>query len=59
MCYTTTLCPVSIDARNGSGAAIRMSGTSHYLREVQIPNMATLDVFTGELVDGNKLRRYS
>uniref|UniRef100_A0A1I7T107 CUB_2 domain-containing protein n=1 Tax=Caenorhabditis tropicalis TaxID=1561998 RepID=A0A1I7T107_9PELO len=58
-CFNENLCPVIIDARNGTGAAVRMSRTPHFLEEVDLASSSILTVYTGTVEPSHQLIQYS
>ncbi|EFO90313.1 hypothetical protein CRE_17696 [Caenorhabditis remanei] len=57
-CFNPDLCPVIIDARNGSGAAVRMSTSPHFLEEAVL-NSNNMAVFTGIVDESHKVAEYT
>ena len=58
-CFNPDLCPVIIDARNGPGAAVRMSTSPHFLEEADLYNFSNMAVFTGIVDQSHKVAEYT
>ncbi|KAF1758005.1 hypothetical protein GCK72_014463 [Caenorhabditis remanei] len=58
-CFNPDLCPVILDARNGPGAAVRMSTSPHFLEEADLYNFSNMAVFTGIVDQSHKVAEYT